>query len=72
MDGEIGDVKALLLKDTTRIENAFVLDLRSDNMVLFALVEARNALDGEVVRLSSTGGEDNFFGIGVDKLGDFL
>ncbi len=41
-------------------------------MFLLLFVEAGYALDGHIIGLSSSRGEDNVFGVGANKVGDVL
>mmetsp|Transcript_14196 Transcript_14196/g.40417 ORF Transcript_14196/g.40417 Transcript_14196/m.40417 type:complete len:402 (+) Transcript_14196:48-1253(+) len=67
---QIRDVVSLHLQGTTRIEYAFVLRLRGDDMLAAFLVEMGGALDGEVVGFRCTAREDDLFGTCLDQIGD--
>lgn len=70
VNGEVGDVEALLLEITAGVEDALVLRLGGDDVALLLFIEVHDALDGDVVGLGGAGGEDDFLGGGVDEGGD--
>mmetsp|Transcript_11703 Transcript_11703/g.37170 ORF Transcript_11703/g.37170 Transcript_11703/m.37170 type:complete len:405 (-) Transcript_11703:257-1471(-) len=67
---EVGDVKARLLELAARVEDALVVSLRGDDMLLLLAVEVGHALDGHVVRLSRARGEDDLLRVGPDESRD--
>ena len=69
---QIGDAVAVLLEALAGVEDSLVLgDLRDDVIAALA-IHLGNALDGEVVRLGCTRGEDDLFGGGADEFRDLL
>lgn len=59
VDRQVGDVEALLLQHAAGVEDALVLRLCRDDVLLGVLVEVGDALEGEVVGLGRTRGEND-------------
>ncbi|WVZ12382.1 hypothetical protein V8G54_016912 [Vigna mungo] len=59
---KIGDLETFLLEVAAGIEHALVLRLRGYHVPLLVLIEMHDALDGDVVGLGRTGGEDYLLG----------
>mmetsp|Transcript_30455 Transcript_30455/g.71157 ORF Transcript_30455/g.71157 Transcript_30455/m.71157 type:complete len:467 (-) Transcript_30455:143-1543(-) len=64
---QIGNLEALLLQHTARVQDALVLRLRGDDVLLLALVEASNTLDRHVVALSRTRSPYDLLGVCSDQ-----
>eukprot|EP00191_Tetraselmis_sp_GSL018_P001362 CAMPEP_0177596546 /NCGR_PEP_ID=MMETSP0419_2-20121207/11152_1 /TAXON_ID=582737 /ORGANISM="Tetraselmis sp., Strain GSL018" /LENGTH=381 /DNA_ID=CAMNT_0019088489 /DNA_START=305 /DNA_END=1451 /DNA_ORIENTATION=- len=62
LDGQVGDLPAALLEVAARVEDALVVSLCGDYVVLLLPIEARNPLHGEVVGLRCSAGEDDSLG----------
>ncbi len=65
---EIRDLEAFALELASGIQYRLVLDLGGDDVLALGRIEMRDALDGQVVRLSCTGCPDDFTRIGVHQL----
>mmetsp|Transcript_4183 Transcript_4183/g.10665 ORF Transcript_4183/g.10665 Transcript_4183/m.10665 type:complete len:345 (+) Transcript_4183:193-1227(+) len=59
-------LEALLLQHTARVQDALVLRLRGDDMLLLALVEAGDALDRHVVALGGARRPYDLLGVSTD------
>lgn len=70
VDGQVGDLEALLLQRAARVEHALVLRLHRDDVALFRGEEAHGALDHRVVALGRARCEDNLGRARVDQRGD--
>lgn len=72
VDVEVGDIDAEGFEVGASVEDGFVLGLYSDDVVSLVAIGLPIPLDGEVDRLSGTGGEDDFFRADVDMVGNAL
>jgi len=52
-----------------RVQHTLVLCLRGDDVLFLFLVELCHTLNGQVVALGGTGGENDLLGVGTHKLG---
>lgn len=74
LNGKICDLETLILKMATAVEDALVLSLCGDDVLLLARAakEASDALDAHVVTLGGATCEDDLLGVGADEGGDVL
>ena len=72
VDIEVGYIDAEGFEVGASVEDGFVLGLDGDDVVAFVAIGLPIPLDGEVDRLSGTGGEDDFFRADVDVVGNAL
>ena len=72
LDGQVGDVVAVLFKALAGVQGGLVLGHLGDDVVALFAVHLRNALDGEVVALGGAAGEDDLLGGCADEFGDLL
>lgn len=72
LHGQICDLKALVLQVSAAVQDALVLRLAGDDVVLLArpLEESRHALDAHVVTLRRSRREDDLLRIRADQLGN--
>src|SRR5258708_6874612 len=68
----IGDAIAIFFQALAGVEHRLVLGDRGDDVVVLLAIPLGHALDGEVVALGGTRGEDNLFGGGADQLRNAL
>mmetsp|Transcript_20258 Transcript_20258/g.71617 ORF Transcript_20258/g.71617 Transcript_20258/m.71617 type:complete len:489 (+) Transcript_20258:292-1758(+) len=67
LHAQVRDAEAVLLERAARVEDAFVLRLCGDDVVLALLVELRHALHRDVVRLRRTRREHDLARVGANQ-----
>lgn len=72
LNWKISDVKAHVFKSPTTVQNALVVYLSRDDMLLLVSVEQGSSFEAQVVALSGSRGEDDFLGLSTDHVGNVL
>ena len=69
---KVGDVVTFSLQLAASVQDGLVFDFRRDDVLTLLMIEVRNTLDGQVVRLCRARGPDDLTRIRIDELGDLI
>jgi len=72
LNWKISDLKAHVFKSPATVQNALVVDLSRDDVLLLVSVEQGSSLQAQVVTLSGSRGEDDLLGLSTDHVGYVL
>ena len=69
---KVGDVKPFVLEFAARVEDALMVNLGSNDVLLLVSVERCDTLEAEIVRLGGSTGEDDFLLLSSDQARDMF